>query len=433
MTTERRAGSRAWFERAQAVIAGGVSSPARSFKAVGGDPPVVMARARGAYLEDVDGNRYIDYLAAFAPLVLGHGHPRVLEAVHRQLDAGTLYGTPAPAEIELAEELVRVIPGLDQLRFVTTGTEAVMSALRLARAATGRRRLIKFAGTYHGHSDAMLVEAGSGAATAGPAIGGGIPPAVQADVITLPFNDPEALRAVMAREGREVAAIITEPVVGNMGIVPPQPGYLETMRSLADQYGALLIFDEVITAFRFRYGVVAESLGVVPDLYCLGKTIGGGLAAGAYGGRRDLMRLLSPQGPVFQAGTLAGNPLSSAAGLATLAVLRDENPYPRMEALAAELETGLRALAERVRVPLTINRVGSAFTVYFGRTAPVTNFREAAAADADRFARFHRAMLDEGVYLAPSRFEAWFVSAQHQPEDIRRTLAAAERALAALP
>ncbi len=420
-----------WFDRAKEVIAGGVNSPARSFRAVGGDPPVVMARGQGPWLIDVAGTRYIDYLAAFGPLVLGHSHQRVVEAVHEAMKEGPLLGTPHPSEILLAEELVRSIKGLEMVRLTTTGTEAVMSAVRLARAFTGRPKVIKFEGAYHGHSDAMLVKAGSGASTVGTADSLGVPVGVTQDVISLPFNDVERLQSTLEAVGDDVACVLTEPIVGNMGIVNPVPGYLEQLIELAHKAGALVIFDEVITAFRFHYGSAADLLGVQPDLYALGKIIGGGLPAGAYGGRRDIMEYVAPLGGMFQAGTLAGNPLSSAAGLATLAVLRDENPYPRMDRLANDVAKAIAHLVQRYAVNACINRAGSGFTLFFG-TDKVTNYQEAQKADAATFATFHRLMLDQKVYLAPSRYEAWFVSAAHGPQEIEETIVALEQAFARL-
>ncbi len=415
----------AWFERAERVIAGGVNSPARSFRAVGGTPPV-MTRGQGPYLFDVDGRSYIDYLAAFGPLVLGHAHPRVIERIKEQAERGPLLGTPCDVEILLAEELVRSIAGLEQVRLTTTGTEAVMSVIRLARAATGRSLIVKFEGTYHGHSDPVLVKAGSGVATGGGGLSSGVPAGVIQDVATLPYNNVKALAAFLASRGNEVALVLTEPIVGNMGIVAPLPGYLEAVAELTRKAGALLAFDEVITAYRFNYGAAAQMLGVIPDLYALGKIIGGGVAQGAYGGHRQLMQLVAPHGGMFQAGTLAGNPLSAAAGLATLEVLRDDPPYSEMDRLAAILADGIADHAHRWEIPVTINRVGSAFTVFFGPT-PVVDYEGAQASDAGRFAHFHRLMLESGIYLAPSRFEAWFVSAQHGLDDITQTLNAVER------
>lgn len=411
------------------MIAGGVNSPARSFAAVGGNPPVVVAGGEGPYLIDVDNNRYIDYLAAFGPLVLGHSYPEVVEAARQAMDRGTLTGAPHPHEIELAEELCRAVPGLEQVRLTTTGTEAVMSAIRVARAYTGRHKIIKFDGAYHGHSDTVLVRAGSGASTAGTADSLGVPPGVVQDVISLPFNNIARLRAVLEEVGDEVAGVLTEPIVGNMGIVSPEPGYLEEMARLTRRVGALLIFDEVITAFRFHYGSAGALLGVIPDLYAMGKIIGGGFPAGAYGGRADVMAVVSPRGGMFQAGTLAGNPVSSAAGLAALAVLRESNPYPRMDRLTHDLAEAVLHLTRRHGVHASINRAGSGFTLFFGVTH-VRDYEGALAADREQFARFHRLMLDQGVYLAPSRFEAWFVSAVHTPDIIEKTVEAVDLTLA---
>lgn len=419
--------SEEWWIRAEAAISGGVNSPARSFRSVGGDPPLVMDRGEGAYLIDVDGNRYIDYLAAFGPLVLGHSHPKVSAAGLIALNRGPLLGTPHPDEILLAEELQRSIKGLERVRFTTTGTEAVMSAIRLARAYTGRHRVIKFEGAYHGHSDAMLVKAGSGASTVGAADSLGVPPGVTQDVISLPFNNIEALQRTLEREGDQVACVLTEPIVGNMGIVSPEPGYLESMERLTHQAGALLVFDEVITAYRFHYGSAGDLLGVIPDLYALGKIIGGGLPAGAYGGRREIMQYVAPLGGMFQAGTLAGNPLSSATGLATLEVLREQYPYPRMDRLAHDLASAILSLAQNHRIPITVNRAGSGFTVFFG-SEPVSDYLSAQKADKEQFGQFHRLMLEQGIYLAPSRFEAWFISAVHETDMIERTVAAVDQA-----
>lgn len=417
--------SRQWFQRAEHAIPGGVNSPARAFKAVGGNGPLIIESGLGAYVVDVDGRRYLDYQAAYGPLVLGHAHPRVVRAVAEQVGRGSLTGTTHPLEIQLAETLIEAVPGMEQVRLVSTGTEAVMSALRLCRAYTGRPLVVKFAGAYHGHSDAMLVQAGSGASTAGVADSAGIPEAVRNGVVVLPYNDLPAVRALMEAAGPRVAAILVEPVEGNMGLVMPAPGFLEGLRTLTRSAGAALVFDEVITAFRFHYGPVATELGVIPDLFCLGKTIGGGLPAGAYGGVQALMDWVTPLGPMFQAGTLAGNPLSSAAGLAMLAVLREENPYPAMDCLGARLEAGLLAQARAVGIPITINRHGGMFTLFFGPDS-VFDYRTALQTDAHRFGLMHQALLERGVYLAPSRLECWFVSAAHGPDDIDQTLTASE-------
>lgn len=418
-------GSKQWFKRARAVAPGGVNSPARGFAAVGRDFPQVMVRGQGAFLVDVEGRRYIDYLAAFGPMILGHAHPKITEAICRAAESATVLGTPTVAEIELAEELVSAIEGLEQVRLTSTGTEAVMSAVRLARAYTGRSLIVKFEGAYHGHADAMLVKAGSGAATVGTADSLGVPSGVTEDVVSLPFNDIGALRDFFNHYGDRVAAVLAEPIVGNMGIVMPMSGYLQDMKQVAHRYGALLIFDEVITAFRFHYGSAASMVGVIPDLYALGKIIGGGLPAGAYGGRWDIMQYVAPLGGMFQAGTFAGNPLASVAGLATLRTLREENPYREMERLSTDLAQGIEERGGRLRIPLSINRVGGAFTVFFNVDA-VSDYTTASRADAVMFGLFHQGLLQRGIYLAPSRFEAWFVSAAHTQDHIDATLIAVE-------
>lgn len=423
--------SDAWFRRAVAAIPGGVNSPSRAFKGVGGGSPVVMARGEGAYLVDVDGRRYIDYQAAYGPLVLGHAHPAVTDAIRRQAADGTLTGSPHPLEIELAETLLSAIPGLHQVRLVTTGTEAVMSAVRLARAYTGRNRLLKFQGAYHGHSDAMLVDAGSGVGTVGLSTPAGIPGGVREDIAILPYNNLAAVEEFMRHEGEQVAGILVEPVEGNMGLVEPAEGFLSSLAHLASQHGALLIFDEVITAFRFHYGPAGALYGVVPDLYCLGKTIGGGLPQGAYGGRREIMETVAPLGPSYQAGTLAGNPLSAAAGLALLDVLRTTAPYAEMDRLGRILAEGLEEQALHHGIPVVINRLGGMFTLFF-TDEPVTDYEGALRSDNGRFGRFYRALLGEGVYLAPSRLECWFVSAVHTEREIELTLEASQRAFGTL-
>lgn len=413
--------SAAWQDRALQVIAGGVSSPARSFQAVGGGVPPVIVRGSGAYVWDADDRRYCDYQAAFGPLVLGHAHPEVVQAVCDQMAQGSLTGGTHPVEVTLAETLQEAIPGLERLRFVTTGTEAVMSAIRLARAYTGRPGLIKFAGLYHGHSDSVLVKAGSGASTVGLSDSEGIPSGVLSDVFVAPYNHLPSLESLCTVHGDKIAAILIEPVVGNMGLVLPAPGFLEAVARLCRAMGAVLIFDEVITAFRFHYGPVASLLGVIPDLYCLGKVIGGGLPAGAYGGKKALMDWVAPLGPAFQAGTLAGNPLSSSAGLATLKVLRASNPYPDMDRLGQRLAAGLLEQTAQRGIPVTLNRLGGMFTLFFGASS-VTDYPSALASDTGQFARLHQALIARGVYLAPSRLECWFVSAAHTLVDIDWTL-----------
>ncbi|WP_080832895.1 glutamate-1-semialdehyde 2,1-aminomutase [Cohnella massiliensis] len=425
------------YEEAQLHIVGGVNSPSRSFKAVGGGAPVFMDRAEGAYFWDADGNRYIDYLAAFGPIITGHAHPHVTEAIVNAARRGTLYGTPTEGEIELARRLKEAIPSMDKVRFVNSGTEAVMSAIRVARAATGRAKIIKFAGCYHGHSDLVLVAAGSGPSTLGTPDSAGVPVSIANEVITVPFNDADGLKQALERWADDVAAVLVEPIVGNFGMVMPKPGFLETVCRLTRDAGALVIYDEVITAFRFHYGS-AQTFGafpnfaaIEPDLTALGKIIGGGLPIGAYGGKRDVMDRVAPLGPAYQAGTMAGNPASVAAGLACLDVLRAPGVYERMETQAARLTAGLAASADRHGVPLTINRIVGAFSTHFC-DHPVTNYEEAQDTDGELFARFFREMLARGIYLAPSKYEAWFLTAAHSDEDIDATLEAAEASFKAL-
>lgn len=425
------------YEEAQLHIVGGVNSPSRSFKAVGGGAPVFMDRAEGAYFWDADGNRYIDYLAAFGPIITGHAHPHVTEAIVNAARRGTLYGTPTEGEIELARRLKEAIPSMDKVRFVNSGTEAVMSAIRVARAATGRAKIIKFAGCYHGHSDLVLVAAGSGPSTLGTPDSAGVPVSIANEVITVPFNDADGLKQALERWADDVAAVLVEPIVGNFGMVMPKPGFLETVCRLTRDAGALVIYDEVITAFRFHYGsaqtfaAFPDFAAIEPDLTALGKIIGGGLPIGAYGGKRDVMDRVAPLGPAYQAGTMAGNPASVAAGLACLDVLRAPGVYERMEAQAARLTAGLAASADRHGVPLTINRIVGAFSTHFC-DHPVTNYEEAQDTDGELFARFFGEMLARGIYLAPSKYEAWFLTAAHSDEDIDATLEAAEASFKAL-
>lgn len=428
MTAPRDVGerSRALYERAARVIPGAVSSPARSLAPVGGVGPLFVERAEGAYLYDVDGRRYLDYLQAFGPGILGHAHPAVTRALADQAARGVLYGTSTPGEVELAERLVAGIGSLEAVRFVSTGTEAVMSAIRLARAATGREGIVTFAGSYHGHADAVLAEAGSGPATLGIEHGAGIPRSTLELVTTVPYNDADAARAAILRN--RPAAILVEPVAGNMGIVPPAPDFLPALRRAADDAGSLLILDEVITAFRFRAGAVSDALGVRGDLICLGKIIGGGLPLAAYGGRADLMGMLAPRGPVYQAGTHAGNPLSVAAGLAALAVLAAPGVYERLDALGARLEAGLVAALRSTGVAGTVNRMGSGMTLFFG-DRKVRDHEGARASDHGRFRAFFWEMLQRGVYLAPSPYEAWFLTLAHGEAEVDATVEAAAAAL----
>jgi glutamate-1-semialdehyde 2,1-aminomutase len=424
--------SQLWFERAKSVILGGVNSPSRSFKSVGGGTPIVMARASGSRFFDVDGNEYIDYLAAYGPLVLGHAHPHVMEAIRAATADGILYGTPTKWEVEFAEMLRDAIPALERIRFVNSGTEAVMTTIRLARGATGRTKLVKFAGCYHGHSDPMLVAAGSGPSSIGVPDSAGVTHATAQEVITVPFNDIPALAAALDEHGKDVAAVLVEPIVGNFGIVPPADRqYLQQVIDLAHKHGALVIFDEVITAFRFHYGSAAQMYGVQPDLFALGKVIGGGLPIGAYGGKQEIMEAVAPLGPVYQAGTMAGNPASMRAGIACLEVLQQPGVYEEMDRLGSLLERGILQAAKDAGIDITINRVGGAFTVYF-TTKKVQNYEDAKATDSNRFAQFFHELLKRGVFIAPSKYEAWFVSAAHTEEDVNLTLDAVRGSFAAM-
>lgn len=419
------------YEEAQQHIVGGVNSPSRSFKAVGGGAPVFMKKGQGARFWDVDDNQYIDYLAAFGPIITGHAHPKITEAIVRAAHDGTLYGTATEHEIRLAEQLKAAIPSMDKVRFVNSGTEAVMTTIRVARAFTGRNKIIKFAGCYHGHADLVLVAAGSGPSTLGIPDSAGIPPSIASEVITVPFNELDGLRLALERWGDQVAAVMVEPIVGNFGMVMPKPGFLEALCKMTREVGALVIYDEVISAFRFHYGssqtfsAFPDQDAIRPDLSALGKIIGGGLPIGAYGGRADLMAMIAPLGPAYQAGTMAGNPASVLAGLACLEVLREPGVYTRMEAMATRLCEGLQASADKHGVPLTINRIVGAFSTHFCGH-PVTNYEEAQGSDGEQFAHFFRLMLDRGVYLAPSKYEAWFLTTAHTDADIDETLAAAD-------
>jgi glutamate-1-semialdehyde 2,1-aminomutase len=420
--------SDALFARAQRVIPGGVNSPVRAFRGVGGNP-FFVARAEGCRITDVDGRTYIDFLGSWGPLILGHAAPALVEAVGEALRRGTSYGAPTPGEVELAELISRAVPSMEMVRLVSSGTEAAMSAIRLARGATGRDAIIKFEGCYHGHADSLLVKAGSGGATFGVPDSLGVPAALAELTITVPFNDLGSVEAVMTARGREVAAIIVEPVAGNMGVVPPAAGFLKGLRALCDAYGALLIFDEVITGFRIAYGGAQALYGVRPDLTCLGKIIGGGLPVGAYGGARAIMERVAPLGGVYQAGTLSGNPLAVAAGIATLRALETPGVYSRLEESGASLQTGLESGAKSAEVPLTVNRVGSMLTAFF-TGSPVTDYVSAKRSDTARYGRFFHAMLDGGVFLAASQFEAAFVSLAHGPADLDEASAVARKAFA---
>ena len=414
------------FLRAQKSIPGGVNSPARAFGAVGGSP-VVMDRADGAYLYDIDGNRYIDYIGSWGPHILGHRHPAVIDAIHAALAKGTSFGAPCELETQLAELVIEAVPSIERVRMVNSGTEATMSAIRVARGFTGRNVLVKFAGCYHGHVDSLLVKAGSGALTLGTPSSPGVPPGCTADTIVLEYNDPQRLEEAFAARGGEIAAIILEPVVGNMGVVIPTPEFLQALQNVCRKHGSLLIFDEVMTGFRVAYGGAQSRFGIRPDLTTLGKIIGGGLPVGAYGGRAEIMNVVSPVGPVYQAVTPSGNPVAMASGIATLTRLKESNPYPQLESITTSLVTGLSKLATDAGIPHTIPQVGSMFTFFFNPHV-VTNLEIASKSDVKAFARYFHAMLERGVYLACSQFEANFVSAAITDADLNATLEAAEQA-----
>jgi glutamate-1-semialdehyde 2,1-aminomutase len=414
--------SESLFQKALTLIPGGVNSPVRAFRSVGGNPPFI-ARGEGSHLFDVDGNEYIDYVGSWGPLLLGHRHPAILAALEQALTIGTSFGAPTEGEVELAEAITTAVPSIEMVRLVNSGTEATMAAIRVARGFTGRDLTVKFEGCYHGHVDSLLVKAGSGVATLGLPDTQGVPKAFCDTTIALPFNSIDAVERAFAAHGREIASVIVEPVVGNMGCVPPLPGYLEALREITARHGALLIFDEVMTGFRVAFGGAQQRYGIVPDLTTLGKVIGGGLPVGAYGGRRDIMSQVAPSGPIYQAGTLSGNPLAVAAGLA---MLRQLKAHPE---IYERLETRAAAICAAAPAGVTVNRVGSMFTFFFtGR--PVTDYASAKASDTAKFGRYFRAMLERGVYLAPSQFEAAFLSAAHTAEDIERTIAAAREAFA---
>jgi len=423
-----RSKSAAAHARAQMVIPGGVNSPARAFGGVGGSP-ITIARGRGAYLTDIDGNDYLDFIGSWGPMILGHAHPAVLEAVIAAARDGSSFGAPSEPETELAEMVVEAIPSVEMVRFVSSGTEASMSAVRLARGFTGRDLIVKFAGCYHGHVDSLLVSAGSSALTLGVPNSPGVPKGCTADTLVLRYNDVAGLREVFTAKGDLIAGVMLEPVVGNMGLVPPTPEFRAELRRLTRHHGALLVYDEVMTGFRLAYGGAQALLGDDPDVTVLGKIVGGGFPVGAYAGRADVMKKIMPAGPVFQAGTLSGNPVAMAAGIATLKELKANPPYSRLDRIGQQLEAGLRAAAADAGVPVQLNRVGSMWTLFFTDT-PVTDYDSARTADTKRFGRFFWAMMDRGVYLPCSQFEAAFLSAAMTDADVSRTISAAREALA---
>ncbi|MDY3553164.1 glutamate-1-semialdehyde 2,1-aminomutase [Gemmata sp. JC717] len=425
-----RPASAAAFERAKAVIPGGVNSPARAFGGVGGSP-LFISRADGPFLYDLDGNRYLDFIGSWGPMILGHCHPKVVDATIAALKNGSSYGAPCELETQLAELVIEAVPSVEMVRFVSSGTEATMSAIRLARGATGRDRIVKFAGCYHGHVDSLLVSAGSSALTLGVPNSPGVPAGCTRDTSVLRYNDVAALAELFAAQGDQIAGVILEPVVGNMGLVPPTAEFRAELRRLTRQHGALLIYDEVMTGFRLGYGGAQELLGDAPDLTCFGKIIGGGYPVGAYGGRADVMRKVMPAGPVFQAGTLSGNPVAMAAGIATLTELKTNPPYARLEAQSARIGVGLLEAAKHARVPVQFNRVGSMWTLFFTDT-PVTDLDTAKTSDVKRFGRFFWEMMDRGVYLPCSQFEAAFTCGAMTDEHVEQTIAAAGESLQAL-
>lgn len=410
------------FEQAQHYIPGGVNSPVRAFKSVGGEP-VFIDRAKGAYLWDADNKQYIDYVGSWGPMILGHAHPEVIEAVKKTAEKGLSFGAPTELETELAQKICELIPSIDRVRMVNSGTEATMSALRLARGFTGRDKIVKFEGCYHGHSDSLLVKAGSGALTFGVPTSPGVPASVAEHTLTLPFNDSEKVEELFEQIGEQIAAIIVEPIAGNMNLIKPKSGFLETLREQCDKHGAVLIFDEVMTGFRVGLEGAQGMYGITPDLTCFGKVIGGGMPVGAFGGKAEIMSHISPEGPVYQAGTLSGNPVAMAAGLKTLELISAPNFYENLTSKVKSLLLGLKGVAKAADVPLVTAGAGGMFGIFFTEAEKVSSFEESAACDIDRFNQFFHQMLDKGVYLAPSSFEAGFVSAAHSENDIADTIA----------
>jgi glutamate-1-semialdehyde 2,1-aminomutase len=422
--------SRALFERAQSLMPGGVNSPVRAFKAVGGTP-FFVAKGEGCYLWDVDGNRFIDFVCSWGPLILGHAHPEVVAAVKEAVERGTTYGAPTELEVALAEKIQQAFPSMEMLRLVNSGTEATMSAIRAARGYTGRKKIVKFEGCYHGHADYLLVKAGSGAATFGIPDSAGVPEGTAQDTIVLPYNDIEAFNKTMDAMGEEIAAVIVEPIAGNMGVVLPKPEFLAALRQQTEKHGVVLIFDEVITGFRVAYGGAQSLYGIKPDLTCLGKIVGGGFPLAAYGGRKEIMQTVAPLGPVYQAGTLSGNPVAVTAGLKTLEILERDNPYPELERRTKQLTQFISEAAKEAGVPVQINQIASMFTVFF-TDQPVVDYASARRSDTQRYARFFHALLEQGVYFPPSQFEAAFLSTAHDDEALSFAQEAVRSAMKAI-
>ncbi|MBD2168575.1 glutamate-1-semialdehyde 2,1-aminomutase [Calothrix membranacea FACHB-236] len=429
-TTIKTTKSQEIFAAAQNLMPGGVSSPVRAFKSVGGQP-IVFDRVKGAYIWDVDGNQYIDYVGTWGPAICGHAHPEVIAALHEALEKGTSFGAPSALENVLAEMVIDAVPSIEMVRFVNSGTEACMAVLRLMRAFTNREKIIKFEGCYHGHADMFLVKAGSGVATLGLPDSPGVPKSATASTLTAPFNDLEAVKALFEENRDQIAGVILEPVVGNAGFITPDAGFLEGLRELTHEHGALLVFDEVMTGFRIAYGGAQQKFGVTPDLTTLGKVIGGGLPVGAYGGRRDIMSMIAPAGPVYQAGTLSGNPLAMTAGIKTLELLQKPGTYEYLEQITKKLADGLLQIAQETGHAACGGHISAMFGLFF-TAGPVHNYEDAKSADTAKFGRFHRGMLERGIYLAPSQFEAGFTSFAHTDEDIDQTLAVAREVLSSL-